>query len=265
MKPLTIEEVKAVKQGDWLWVHHPLEGDFYVLVVKQEDNCMFVDSIKKRVGWLYYYSYGTDWLAYKNKEQAKRNLPDVQKKCCSNCRQKGFDENNCDKLNKLFAEKGLPYEDAIFSSSSDRWVKRHDLMEDYCCDDFDSKWLEYPIAVAEVQCSQPRYNEGLGHKVGQLVKIRPCDKEYEDKTYLGFYLGDLPLSIHQCFNSASHILNIFTHSNPAIFVPQLNKIIFGCESWWQEITNPDELKDITDECINNQWYVKALKELNKKD
>ena len=48
-------------------------------------------------------------------------------------------------------------------------------------------------------------------------------------------------------------------SNPAIYVPELRKIVFGCESWWGEIQSPDEIKDITDDDISNVWYVKLVK------
>ena len=259
---LTIEELKALPKGEWIWCVDITNLNYGSYIQKDtESNTMF-----NQLSWVLSYSdYGKSWLAYKNKEQVDSDFRDISLKCCENCRNKGFAENKCDKLTKLFEEHGLRYEDGVYSSSIDRWHKRHDLMKEFCCDDFDSCWLEYPIAVTEVKCSHPRYNEGLGHQVGQLVKIRPCKEEYGNKTYLGFYLGDLPLSVHQSFNSESHILTISTHNNPAIFVPQLNKIIFGCESWWQEIANADELNDITDECINNQWYVKALKSLDKKE
>mgnify|MGYP000282015848 FL=1 len=40
---------------------------------------------------------------------------------------------------------------------------------------------------------------------------------------------------------------------------------FGAESWWSIIENPEELKDITDDDINSQWYVKALKAMHKEE
>ena len=50
--------------------------------------------------------------------------------------------------------------------------------------------------------------------------------------------------------------------NPAIYVPELGKVIYGMESWWHAIKDEKELKDITDNDIDNVWYVKALKEVN---
>lgn len=43
----------------------------------------------------------------------------------------------------------------------------------------------------------------------------------------------------------------------------LQRIIFGAESWWGIIESLEELKDITDDDINNIWYVKALKAMHK--
>ncbi len=265
-KPLTIDELKALKVGDWVWISrlNNKRASGYVTDINFTAKMFTCKSINRVSTTARIADYGKTWTAYKNKEEAEKSTPDIKKKCCNNCRCKGFGEDRCDKLNKLFSDNGVQYEDGVYSSSNDKWLKRNDIMEDTCCDDFDSRWLEYPIAVTEVECSQPEYNKGLGHKTGKLVKIRPCGEEYGNKTYLGFYLGDLPISIHQSYNSATYQLHIFTHNNPAIFVPQLNKVIFGCESWWGKIDNPEELQDITDECINNQWYVKALKDIDKK-
>ena len=46
-------------------------------------------------------------------------------------------------------------------------------------------------------------------------------------------------------------------------MPELKKIIYGCESWWHEITSVEELKDITDSDIDNTWYVQLLKNIGK--
>jgi hypothetical protein len=50
--------------------------------------------------------------------------------------------------------------------------------------------------------------------------------------------------------------------NPAIFVPELNDIVYGAASWWGEIEDEDELNDlITDDTIESVWYVKLLKKM----
>ena len=61
MKPLTIEQLKALEAGDWVWVVDLYSGvnSGYVQI---DDN--FVDCVD-------FSDYGTNWLAYKNKEQAE--------------------------------------------------------------------------------------------------------------------------------------------------------------------------------------------------
>lgn len=75
MKPLSIEEIKNLEVGDWVWLTDS-EGHLGRYVVKAEapieedDKTFNFDSLSG--SWTYDYSYyGTKWLAYKNKEQAE--------------------------------------------------------------------------------------------------------------------------------------------------------------------------------------------------
>lgn len=88
-------------------------------------------------------------------------------------------------------------------------------------------------------------------RAGSLVKIRPCNKEYGGKTYLGLYLGNQPWSQTVSYNNKSGELTVGMATNPAIYVFDLQRIIFGAESWWGIIESLEELKDITDDDINN--------------
>lgn len=146
---------------------------------------------------------------------------------------------------------------------SDGWEndKVKTVTEEECetCEKFKSKYIEYPIEVSAIE---NKFGDNLSfYECGTLVKIRPCGKEYKDKTYLGIYLGDLPVNIFVSYNCESKVLSISAYRNPAIFVPELKKIVYGYESWWGEIENPDSLKDITNEEINSQWYVQLFKEM----
>lgn len=101
--------------------------------------------------------------------------------------------------------------------------------------------------------------EGLmSSKLGTLVKIRPVDDEYKDKTFVGFYLGELATSFTISITDDKIQLNFAGH-NPAIFVPDLGKIIYGYESWWGKIDSIDDLKSITDKDIDDIWYMKLFK------
>lgn len=98
MKPLTIDELRALKAGDWVWViiKQPVAGDlphdgrYY-----QSANYEFMKNKNKRHvfnGYSRFYpysAYGTKWIAYKNKEQAEEEQ-------CANC-----DRNISDELPKV--------------------------------------------------------------------------------------------------------------------------------------------------------------------
>lgn len=109
------------------------------------------------------------------------------------------------------------------------------------------------------------YNEnGISAKCGDLVSIRPCGKEYDNKTYLGFYLGDIALSSMAEIKDNEVVTNFSLH-NPAIFVPELKKVIFGAESWWGKIKSEEDFRKISDEDIKNTWYVKALQQISESE
>lgn len=98
-------------------------------------------------------------------------------------------------------------------------------------------------------------------EIGALVKVRPCGEEYGNKTYLGFLIGEIALGSSITTIDDKIQLN-FSGYNPAMFVPELKKVIYGAESWWSVIKSEDELKEITDDDIENVWYVKLFKSLS---
>ena len=56
------------------------------------------------------------------------------------------------------------------------------------CEKFKSKYIEYPITVNKIEIDPIKF-DSWGYKTGMPVAVRPCDEEYEGKTFLGFY-GD---------------------------------------------------------------------------
>lgn len=88
------------------------------------------------------------------------------------------------------------------------------------------------------------------------VAVRPADSK---ETYFGIYVGDLPTGASGSFHAESGVLTLkLGHHNPAILVPALGRVVFGYESWWGAIKSEDDLKKITDQDIQDVWYVKAL-------
>lgn len=127
--------------------------------------------------------------------------------------------------------------------------------------------INYPITVNNIEfedfsaLSEPM----IFGKIGDFVSVRPCDKIYEGKTFLGVYLGEAAISQNAKYNKETGTMKIGVGMrNPAILVPSLNKIIYGMESWWGVIRSPEQLKAITDEQIDNVWYVQALKAIQGK-
>lgn len=118
---------------------------------------------------------------------------------------------------------------------------------------------KFPVEVSAIEILTERQRRGPD-KVGGLVRVRPCAKDCGDKTYLGIYLGDLPLEVDAFYRDKSHKLTIGLHRNPAMFVPELKRVVWGCGSWWGFIEKPEDAERmITDESIASIPYVKVLK------
>jgi hypothetical protein len=93
-----------------------------------------------------------------------------------------------------------------------------------------------------------------------LVSVKPCK---EDKTFIGIYLGDVPRST-SLSKEGEQIQVEFSSYNPAMYVPELKRVVYGYESWWHEIESIDEFKKITKEDIENTWYAKLLRVMEGK-
>lgn len=98
-------------------------------------------------------------------------------------------------------------------------------------------------------------------KPGTMVVVRPCDKKYNGKTFLGMYLCDAPTGFIGRQEGDKIVLEMGSYTNPAIYIPETNEIVWGYGSWWGKIETEEKLRQITDEDIQNVWYVRALKQL----
>lgn len=74
-KPLTIEELKALKAGDWVWlVADKTKGYAYKLepgLCSPEKEWLMLKTYYNFRRALTYANYGIKWVAYKNKEAAE--------------------------------------------------------------------------------------------------------------------------------------------------------------------------------------------------
>lgn len=81
MKPLTIEELKKLQVGDWVWFVLTEEGQkeasnrrrdishMYLIVYSVSEKGMELGAIMYSSFDYLFKDYGKTWLAYKNKEQ----------------------------------------------------------------------------------------------------------------------------------------------------------------------------------------------------
>lgn len=165
---------------------------------------------------------------------------------CMYCHQfmgKKHDENHC-----------------VADGWEDEKIRNVSAEECETCNRFESRFIEYPLTINGIE-NKEIDTIGLGHECGCLCEVKPCGKEYQGKSYIGICLGELPIAIHTTFNKKTGILKNQTMNNPAIFVPELKKIIYGCESWWREIESLEDFKGISEKDIENTWYVKLLKKM----
>lgn len=127
------------------------------------------------------------------------------------------------------------------------------------CELYKSIYIEYPIVVDKIDTSAfDKLYDYSYCKPGTLVSIRTVGED--KKTYFGISIGDLPLNPSVFYNSDSKTLRFGVQSNPAFFVPDLNKVVFGAESFWCKIEDMDHFKEITDSSIKSQWYMKLAED-----
>lgn len=70
MKPLTIEELKALQDGDYIYILDE-KGGLYCQLCDPNDEVNYWNRTNERLNVNFWYcNYGTKWLAYKNKEEA---------------------------------------------------------------------------------------------------------------------------------------------------------------------------------------------------
>ena len=143
--------------------------------------------------------------------------------------------------------------------------------EEKICDDWiaeslsePEKHIQYPITVHGITYGKSELVT-YPRRTGAFVSIRPVDKAHGGKTFLGVYIGDIALSTMVQFHPKTSVIEAgHAMHNPAIWVPDLKRIVFGCESWWGVLKTPDDIKQITDADIENVWYVQAIRALEHK-
>lgn len=71
MKPLTIEQLKSLEIGDWVWLEIKDKQALYVKKCEARTDDGFNFTADFVVAVAMYSDYGIEWQAWKNKEQAE--------------------------------------------------------------------------------------------------------------------------------------------------------------------------------------------------
>lgn len=96
---------------------------------------------------------------------------------------------------------------------------------------------------------------------GTLVSVKPCDAKFENKTFIGILIGEVPLGIRFIKIDEDTTSVEGSHHNPLIYIPEKRTTVLGAASWWRPIKSKDQIKEITTSDIQNTWYVKLLNEI----
>lgn len=168
-------------------------------------------------------------------------------------------------LGKLRQAMGLPPDDPCrFCEGSGKYASITSDQEGDCpyCHGTGRQKRTYPMAVVGIEWGKaealqpPPFNRGT-----TWVSVRPCDEECKGQTYLGWLLGEIALGQYARLRPDGILEVSMGMHNPAIFVPDLGRVVYGCGSWWAAIKSLADLRKITNKDIDNVWYVKALKDL----
>ena len=128
------------------------------------------------------------------------------------------------------------------------------------CEYYKSKFIEYPLTVDSIKVDEPKPKRIKFTP----VLVRPCS---DDKTYFGILLGDFPYNSYVEYREKTKELRGCHMMNPCIMIPELKRVVFGAECWWSKIDESDisDIQEISDSCIDDQWYVKLLMALVNKE
>lgn len=149
-------------------------------------------------------------------------------------------------------------------------------------------WIKFPIEVAGIgfDPDSPMFHKWRPstRRPHPWVSIYPCGAGYEREprvdcescdgtgcnakgkpcgcttTYLGIHVGDIARGCSVRFKDGALLFRP-NCTNPAIWIPDRNELLFGAESFWGPVNDPKKLRLITREDCNNVFYVRALKEI----
>lgn len=132
------------------------------------------------------------------------------------------------------------------------------------CKSYKARWLQFPIEVNEIINSPVVPDKLYPAEPGTLCRVRLCGSLDGTKPLIGIYAGELPDEIYSSYDcKTKSVVNQLSKST-AIFVPELKRLVYGCECFWSVIKSRQELKDLVSSDTDFAFYSKFLKPERKK-
>lgn len=126
--------------------------------------------------------------------------------------------------------------------------------------------LRETVSTTDVRVPEAAYamfRAAFGPDSGRLVRCRPLHRKYSGQTFLGIYIGDLPVVMSAHVEDHHTIAVEFSDRpqdySPAFFIPQLKCVMLNCQLWWSWLDDPSsDIPPITDEEIDKSPIARAI-------
>lgn len=104
--------------------------------------------------------------------------------------------------------------------------------------------IEFPIKCSDILIEERNRDCECDSRIGNLAAVSPQDGQFQGKTYLGRYLGELPLRINLLYSGdcGENVVDVSMYRSPAFFVPSINSVVYGEECKWEFIESSDDLQ-----------------------
>lgn len=115
--------------------------------------------------------------------------------------------------------------------------------------------VQLPIIVSQIDIVGDQRMENRYGYAGKLVRVRPLVENPNNLTYVGIYLGELIDAPKVFYYSGPNKLRIDNSYTPAIFVPALNRVVWGSNVFWDRPANDKDLfREVTQNEIDSVGY-----------
>ena len=98
---------------------------------------------------------------------------------------------------------------------------------------------------------------------GDLVKVKPSDPKYDNKCFLGFFLGEIALGSTVKVDNTT-ITSEFVRFTPFFYVPDIGEWFYGISGWWALIKNENDFDEILASNPESTWYVELAQAMLRK-